>query len=129
MKIVYSDRKSGKTAQADIPAGREGQVVGRKIGEEIDGSIVGLDGFKLVITGLSDNMGAPSRKDIDGTRKARPLLKLGVGMRNRGRGYRAKRMARGNTISLDTVQVNTAIKEYGSKPMEELFKPKEKKAE
>ncbi len=129
MQIVYSDRKSGKTGQASVPKEREGQLMGRQIGDVIDGSLGGLDGFELKITGLSDNNGAPSRKEIDGTRKARPLLSYGVGMRDGGKGFRSRRLVRGNTISADTVQVNTSIEKFGTKSAEEIFKPKEKTEE
>lgn len=129
MKIVYSDKKSGKTSQLDVSKGNESTLIGKRIGEVVDGAIVGLDGFKLEITGLSDNTGSPSMHQIDGTRKARPLLSGGVGMRHAKKGRRARRLVRGNTVSADTAQINTVIKEYGSKPLEELFKPKEKKAE
>ncbi len=129
MQIVYSDRKSGKTGQVAVAKEREAQLIGHKMGEVVDGAVVALDGFKLKITGMSDNNGAPSRSEIDGTLKAHPLLGKGVGMRLRGKGLRSRRLVRGNTISTDTVQVNTVIEEYGSKPQEELFKPKEKAAE
>lgn len=127
MKIVFSDPKTGKTAQLDIAKENESSLIGKKIGETVDGTPAGLPGFKLKITGMSDNTGAPSRKEIEGTRKARPLLGTGVGMRMRLKGYRARRLVRGNTVSVDTSQINTVIQEYGAMKAEELFKPKEKK--
>ncbi len=127
MKIVYSDTKTGKTAQVDVEKEREALLIGRKIYEVIDGSAVGLEGYKLKITGLSDSMGTPSRREIEGTRKARPLLGSAPGIRGAKSGFRRKKLVRGNTISADTSQVNTVIVEYGSKPISELFKPKEKK--
>lgn len=129
MKFVLSDTKSGKTAQMDIPKDKEGMVMGKRIGDELDGFVVGLDGFKFKITGLSDNTGAPSRFEIEGTRKARPLLSEGPGVAKPQKGYRARRMVRGNTVSSDTSQVNTVITAYGPKPVEELFRPKEEKKE
>ena len=127
MKMVLSDRKIGKTAQLDIPKDNEVMLIGSKIGDVIEGNSAGLPGFKLKITGLSDNSGAPSRKEIDGTRKAKPLLSYGIGMRIREKGYRSKRLIRGNTISADTSQINTVIEEYGQKSPEELFKKAETK--
>ena len=129
MKIVYSDKKTGKTAQIDVEKEREALLLGRKIDEIIDGSAIGLEGYKLKITGLSDSMGTPSRKEIEGTRKARPLLGRAPGIRSAKSGFRRKKLIRGNTVSADTSQVNTVIVEYGSKPADELFKPKEKKEE
>jgi small subunit ribosomal protein S6e len=127
MKIVYSDTKSGKTAQAEIDKEKIGMLIGRKMDEIIEGSIISLDGYKLKITGLSDKTGSPSRREIEGTIKSRPMLASGTGIRNAKHGFRAKRMVRGNTIGQDTEQVNTVIIEYGAKPVEELFKPKDKK--
>ncbi|MDE1873672.1 MAG: 30S ribosomal protein S6e [Candidatus Micrarchaeota archaeon] len=128
MKIVFSDKKSGRTAQMEVPKESESALLGKKIGETIEGTVVGLDGFKLQITGLSDNMGSPSRKEIDGSRKARALIGGGPGITKTGGGIRRRRLVRGNTISADTGQVNTAIAEYGSKSLDELF-PKKEKAE
>ena len=129
MKLVFSDKKSGKTSQVDVPKDREGMLIGKQMGEVVDGSAGGLDGFKLQITGLSDNAGAPSRPEIEGTRKAKPLISSGPGIRHPKKGFRTRRSIRGSMISTDTVQVNTVITEYGTRPLEELFKPKEKKAE
>lgn len=129
MQIVYSDRKTGKTGQVAVPKEREGVLVGKKIGEVLDGSLGDMPGFTLKITGLSDNMGAPSRHEIEGPRKASPLLGYGVGMRHKQKGYRSRRLVRGNTISVDTVQINTVIETFGAKPAEEIFKPKAAKEE
>lgn len=127
MKLVYSDRKSGKTSEMEIPKGNESVLIGKMIGEIIEGNVIGLDGFKLQITGLSDSSGSPSRIEIEGPRKAKPLLSSGPGVRHPKKGFRTRRIVRGNQISADTAQVNTVIKEYGAKPVEEIFKPKEKK--
>ncbi len=129
MKIVYSDKKSGKTSQAEVPKEFEGMVIGRKIGEQIEGSAIKFDGLKLQITGLTDNTGSPSRREIDGTRKARPLLSNAPGLRHATHGFRSRRLIRGNTVSTDTAQVNTVIVEMGAATAEQLFKPKEKAAE
>ncbi|HUB92606.1 MAG TPA: 30S ribosomal protein S6e [Candidatus Saccharimonadales bacterium] len=127
MKIVFSDRKTGKTGQLDIAKDSESAFVGKKIGEVVEGTAAGLPGYKLKVTGLSDTTGSPSRREIEGTRKARPLLSHGIGMKVRTKGFRARRLVRGNTISTETAQINTVIEEYGAMAAEELFKPKEKK--
>jgi small subunit ribosomal protein S6e len=124
MKIVFSDKKSGRTAQLEIPKESEGMLIGRRIGETIDGSIAGLEGFKLQITGLSDKMGSPSRKEIDGSRKVYALLSRGPGIVGLRKGMRRRKLVRGNTISADTSQVNTVIADYGPKSLDELFPKK-----
>ena len=127
MKLVYSDPKTGKTGQAEVKKEMESMLQSKQIGEEIDGMAAGLTGFKLKITGLSDNTGTPSRPEISGTRKARPLLGSGIGIRKAKHGHKERRLARGSAVGPDTAQVNTVILEFGSIPAEELFKPKEKK--
>ncbi|MCL4364771.1 30S ribosomal protein S6e, partial [Candidatus Marsarchaeota archaeon] len=57
MKLVFSDKKTGKTAQVDIPKDRESVLIGKMMGETVEGSVGGLDGYKLRITGLSDSTG------------------------------------------------------------------------
>ncbi len=128
MKLVFSDKKTGKTAQVDVPKDSEGKLIGKVINEVIDGSVGGLDGYRLQITGMSDSAGAPSRPEIEGTRKAKVLISSGPGVGRVKKGFRSRRSVRGNTVSADTVQVNTVITEYGTKPVEELFKPKKKEA-
>ena len=66
MKLVYSDKKTGKTAQLEVPKGSESMLIGKMMGEIVEGSIVGLDGFKLQITGLSDSAGARQGLEIEG---------------------------------------------------------------
>lgn len=129
MKIVFSDKKTGKTGQVEVAKGSEGMLIGKKMKDVIDGSVAGLDGYKLLVTGLSDSAGSPSRPEIDGTRKAKTLIANGPGIAHPKKGFRSRRSVRGSVISTDTAQVNTVITEYGTKPVEELFKPKEAKKE
>lgn len=119
MIIVYSDPKTGKTSQVEIDEEKSKMLIGKKIGETIDGAIIGAPGYKLLITGGTDNSGFPLRKDVEGVKKVKVLVK-------KKKGIRVRKTVRGNTISIDTVQVNTKIVEYGSLPVEELFKKKEK---
>jgi small subunit ribosomal protein S6e len=84
-------------------------LLGLKIGDEIDGSIIGLKGVKLVITGGSDVSGFPMRSDIPGPVKKRALLSEPPGFHPREKGERRRKMVRGNTIAPDTVQINTKI--------------------
>jgi len=112
----------------EVSKDSEAAMLGKKIGEVIEGAVIGLESYKLQITGLSDKMGSPSRKEIDGSRKARVLLTRGLGMPRAKKGVRMRRLIRGNTIGSDTEQINTVITEYGSKSAEELF-PKKAESE
>lgn len=85
-------------------------LIGLKIGDEFDGSIVGLKNVKLKIRGGSDNSGFPMRPDVMGGVKKRVLLSGPPGFHPREKGERRRKMIRGNTITEDIVQINTVIK-------------------
>ncbi|HEY4704725.1 MAG TPA: 30S ribosomal protein S6e, partial [Thermoplasmata archaeon] len=99
-------------------------LVGRKLGEEIDGLFVGLPGYKLAITGGSDKDGFPMRRDLPGPRRRRILLSGGVGFHPPRSGMRKKKTVRGNTISPDTLQLNLKITVRGPKTIEDAFTEK-----
>ncbi|MGC9132322.1 MAG: 30S ribosomal protein S6e [Candidatus Micrarchaeia archaeon] len=123
MILVYSDPKTGKTAQVELDEEKSRFLIGKKIGDIVDGSLINAPGYKLQITGGSDSSGFPLRKDIDGVKKVKVLVK-------KKKGIRVRKTVRGNTISQDTIQVNTKIVEYGNLPIDELFKKKnEEKSE
>ncbi len=84
-------------------------LIGLRIGDVFDGSIVGLKGVKLRITGGSDYSGFPMRPDIMGGVKKRVLLSGPPGFRPKRKGERRRKMVRGNTITEDIVQINTVI--------------------
>ena len=123
-KAVIADPKSGKTYKRDIAGQFANALVGRKLGEEIDGLFAGLPGFKLVITGGSDKDGFPMRRDIPGPRRRRILLSGGVGFHPPRSGMRKKKTVRGNTISPDTLQLNLKITVRGPKTIEDAFTEK-----
>ena len=81
------------------------RLIGAKIKDELDASIIGLKG-KLVITGGSDNSGFPMRPDIPGGVKKRVLLSQPPGFHPTRKGLRKRKTVRGNTITEDIVQVN-----------------------
>jgi small subunit ribosomal protein S6e len=124
LKIVYSDKKSGRSMQAEISKDLVPQLINMRIGEMLDGSIIGLPGYKLKITGGSDTSGFGMNKNTLGSRKIKVLRELKHGQLER-------LTVVGNSISATTAQINAVVTEYGSKPAEEVFptpKPKEKKA-
>lgn len=88
---------------------RTSAFIGLKIGDQIDGSIVGLKNVKLVIAGGSDNSGFPMRPDVHGPVKKRIILSGPPGFHPKEPGERRKKTVRGNTISPDIVQINTVI--------------------
>ncbi len=123
LKIVYSDPKSGRTGQTELSKDKASLVMNYKIGDTIDGAAVGLPGFKLKITGGSDNSGFPLDRSIQGTIKTRAKRTQESG---KHAGVQHMQTVRGNMISVDVAQVNTIIVEYGDKSLDELFPKSEK---
>ncbi|NPB02712.1 MAG: 30S ribosomal protein S6e [Methanopyri archaeon] len=120
-KVVIADPKKARSYQVEIKGEKAERLLGKKIGDIIDGEIVGLPGYKLEIRGGSDKDGFPMRPDIHGPVRVRVLLSGPPGFHPREKGERRRKTVHGNTISEDIVQVNTKIVEYGDKPVEELL--------
>lgn len=97
------------TFQIRIPEDVASKLIGLKIGDKIDGKLLGFPGIELEITGGSDLAGFPMRSDIEGTIKKYLLLSSGPGFNPNKKGERRRKLIRGNTISPDIVQVNTVI--------------------
>ena len=121
-------------------------ILGKKIGEEIDGSDASenLSGYTFKITGGTDSSGFPHKSDVQGSEIKRVILTKGWGMHKKPRrqgkkkiqtpnGLRLRKTVRGNQISEKSIQINMTVIKHGNKPLVELFpeqnKPKEKKAE
>jgi small subunit ribosomal protein S6e len=123
-KVVVNDAKQGKSYQIPVGGHHANALVGKKIGNEVDGIFVSLPGYKLRITGGTDKDGFPMRSDLPGMVKKRILLTKGTGFRPDRKGKRKKKTLRGNTISQDIVQINMKITKYGAKSIEELISSK-----
>lgn len=118
-KLVISEGE--KSHQVEVDAAQSKKLTGLKIGDEIDASLVGLNGYKLKITGGSDKNGFPMKKDVDGPRRIKSLLSGGLGFEPKRDGQRRRKTVRGNTVSDDIVQINTIVTEKGSKSIDELL--------
>jgi small subunit ribosomal protein S6e len=127
MKIVISDPKSGRSKGMEVAADASAVLVGRKIGDQMEGSAFGLSGYKLKISGGSDTSGFPLNRSIQGTGKVK-IMKL-VAESGKEKGQYRRESVRGGIIAADTAQVNLLILEYGDKPIDEIMPPKEKKVE
>lgn len=121
-KAVIADPKSGKSYKHDITGHYASALVGKRIGEEVDGLYVGLAGYKLEITGGSDKDGFPMRPDLPGPRRKRLLVSGGVGFHPTLPGMRRKKAVRGNTVSQDILQLNLKIVQRGPKSIEDAWK-------
>jgi small subunit ribosomal protein S6e len=118
-KIIVSDPETGKSNIVEVEGSRAVPLIGRRIGETVDGTIVGLSGHKVMITGGGDIAGFPMRPDVHGGVKSRILLSEGVGYQPQEKGGRRRKTIRGNTLTEEIVQINMKIVEKPEK------KPKE----
>jgi small subunit ribosomal protein S6e len=103
-KLVVSDPKTRKSEAKEVKDAEAQMLVGRKLGEVVDASSIGLG--KVKITGGSDRAGFPMRSDVLGGGKKYVLLSAGVGFKSDVEGIKKRRLVRGNTITEEIYQVN-----------------------
>jgi small subunit ribosomal protein S6e len=126
-KVVVSDKENSYQIESNDSVNK--QFIGLIIGEDVDGKLAGLDGYKLKITGGSDKNGFPMKKDIDGSRRIKSLVSGGIGYKPKVDGVRRRKSFRGNTISEDIVQINTIVSEVGNKSINEILNPPQEEGE
>jgi len=151
-KLIVSDPSNGKSTVSEVEGSRAQALIGRSLGETIDGSALGIAQSRLLISGGCDKNGVPMRADVHGGAKKYIVLSSGPGFRATRHGERRRKLVRGRTITDDTYQVNFTMRKEApateqptpkvepkpepkpvkeSKPVEKKApqKPKTKKAE
>ncbi|MHA1771103.1 MAG: 30S ribosomal protein S6e [Candidatus Thorarchaeota archaeon] len=119
-KLVISDPETGKAVQYELDETKSNALVGKTVGEIIEGDTIGLPGYKLKITGGSDSSGFPIRPDVHGSGKKRVLIRGPPGFHPKRRGIARRRTVRGRELDRSIVQVNLRIEQKGSTSLEEL---------
>ena len=127
-KFVISEGK--KTYQIEKDQ-RDCPVIGKKIGDAIGGDFLGMAGYEFKVTGGSDKDGFPMRSDIEGVMRKKIILTKGTGFKGKikagkkiakpKKGARKRKILRGNTITLDVVQINCKVMKSGEKTIEEIL--------
>lgn len=123
-RLVLSNPADGTAKTIQLDSRVFSLFIGKKIGDELDGSIIGLKGYRIRITGGTDRDGFPMRPDVSGPRRVRVLLSGGVGFnprekppskakkrrqRRRKKGLRRRKTVRGNVISDAIAQINAVL--------------------
>jgi len=119
-KLVISTPETGKAIQYELDDTKTNYLVGKKVGDIVEGDALGLPGYKLKITGGSDAAGFPIRPDVHGSGRKRVLLHGPPGFRSKRSGDRRRKTVRGKELSTAVSQVNVRVEEKGTKPLEEL---------
>lgn len=117
-KVIVSDPETGTSKVVELEETRAAPLIGRKIGEVVDGSIVDLPAHKMQITGGSDKDGVPMRANVHGGGRRKVILSDGTGFNPKGEGERRRKTVRGNIITDEIVQINAKIIEKPQKAAE-----------
>jgi small subunit ribosomal protein S6e len=125
--LIIADPETGTNEKVELEDARMAPLVGRRIGEVIDGTVADLAGYRLQLTGGTDKDGIPMRPDVHGGVKARVVLSGGVGYKPRNKGERKRVVVRGNTVTTETTFLNFKIveKPKGQKKKKAEPKPEE----
>jgi len=126
-KVIVSD-PSAKSKVVELEGARAVPLIGKRIGETVDGTVLGMSGVKLQITGGSDKDGFPMRPSIHGGVRISVVLSESIGFHAKRKGERQRKTVRGNVITEEIVQVNMKISEKAKKA-EKTKKTKKPKAE
>jgi small subunit ribosomal protein S6e len=117
-KIIISDPGTGTSKAVELEEAGAAPLIGRRIGEVVDGSLLGLPGHKVQIMGGSDKDGFPMRPNVHGGVRRGVILSGGVGFNPKNTGGRRRKTVRGNVITDEIVQVNMKIVEKPKQPKE-----------
>jgi len=108
-KLITSDPASLKVTVSELEGPKAQPLIGRELGDTVDGSLLGLGGKRLRITGGSDKDGIPMRSDIHGGAKKYVVLAGGTGFRPESPGERRRKLVRGRMITEETYQLNLVV--------------------
>ena len=122
LKLVINS-KDGKSYSKTLPD--SSQLIGRKLGDEVKGELLGLTGYELKITGGSDDSGFPMRSEISMAGKKKIYAEKGIGIKTKYKGNFIRRTVAGNSVYQKTAQLNLAVTKPGKKTLEEIFGKKE----
>ena len=117
---MISDPETGKAIQYELDDAKTNALVGKSVGEIVEGDVLGLPGYKLKITGGSDASGFPIRPDVHGSGKKRVLIHGTPGFKPKRKGIARRKTVRGRELSFEISQVNMRVEEKGGTPLEEL---------
>lgn len=127
--LIISNPSTGTSERIEIEEAQLRNLVGTRIGQTIDGSIAGKQGYKLKFTGGTDKDGIPMRPDVHGSAKTPIVLSGGIGYKPQNKGEKKSKMIRGNMISTETTYLNFVIEEVPKKEEKPAPEPEEDPSE
>jgi small subunit ribosomal protein S6e len=127
-KVIVSDPETGTSKVVELEEARAASLIGRKIGDTVEGAVVDLPAHKLRIMGGSDKDGVPMRPNVHGGVRRNVILSGGAGFNPKDKGQRKRKMVRGDVVTDEIVQINTKITEKPKKPAETKAEPAKQEA-
>jgi small subunit ribosomal protein S6e len=123
IKLVFGF-PNGRSVQKDFENNK--LLYGKKIGDELDGNLVGYEGYHFKIMGGSDDAGFPMRADIHGIGRKKILAVKGVGLHKIAQGIKKRKTVAGGVVGPHVVQLNLKVLKEGK---EALLPPEKAKTE
>ena len=108
-KVIVSDPEAGTSKVVELEEARAAPLIGRRLGETLDGSAVDLPAHTVQILGGSDKDGVPMRGNVHGGVRRRVVLSGGAGFSPKKKGERRRKTVRGNVITDEIAQINMKI--------------------
>ena len=66
-RLIISDPSKKRAHKMEVSGAQANKLFGLGIGDSLDGDVIGLSDYALVITGGSDKDGVAMRRDLPGT--------------------------------------------------------------
>ena len=73
-QVVVGDPDTGNSYQFTVEGKEANRLIGKEIGDEVEGKLIGLDGYTLLLTGGSDIIGRQLNKEIKGSAPRKILI-------------------------------------------------------
>tara|TARA_Y100000310_G_scaffold281722_1_gene302393 strand:- start:30383 stop:30949 length:567 start_codon:yes stop_codon:yes gene_type:complete len=135
-KLNIADPKAAKCYKTEVKDAQAAPFMGLNIGEKIEGSKIGIEGYEFSITGGTDFCGFPMRHGILGIRKKLTIYP-GTGFRGGLKGMKKRKTVCGHKINESISAINLKVMKEGTKKLSDLFgakkegeeQPKEEKTE
>ena len=129
-QVVVGDPDTGNSYQFTVEGKEANRLIGKEIGDEVEGKLIGLDGYTLLITGGYDIIGRQLNKKIKGSAPRKILITDKSGHKNSLRSGERKRITvRGREISEQTSQINTVVSTKGKISIEDIVNSTEETEE
>ena len=122
MNIVVSDPKTRRAYSKKID--NASVFNSKKIGDEVELGIIGLDGYTAQIMGGSDTEGFPMKGDLAGAARKTVWITL-----DKKKGKQTKISRRGSVVSDQISQLNLKVVKEGAKKLDEIFGTEKKSDE